>query len=81
MAMGKAVICSDMAQMSEILEHGKTAYMVKPGCVDALEAAMKALIDDASLRATMGANAAKEALRKYTWERHVDKILEAVNNG
>ena len=50
MAMGKAIICSDMAQMSEILEHGKTAYMVEPGNIDELATAMKELVDDSELR-------------------------------
>ena len=79
MAMGKAIICSDMAQMSEILEHGKTAYMVEPGNIDELATAMKELVDDSELRRRLGDSARDEVVQKYTWDKHVDKILEAVN--
>ena len=80
MAMGKAIICSDMAQMSEILEHGKTAYMVEPGNIDELATAMKELVDDSELRQRLGGSARDEVIQKYTWDRHVDKILKAISN-
>ena len=79
MAMGKAIICSDMAQMSEILEQGKTAYMVEPGNIDELATAMKELVDDSELRRRLGNSARDEVIKKYTWDKHVDKILKALN--
>lgn len=80
MAMGKAIICSDMAQMSEILAHGKTAYMVEPGNIDELATAMKGLVDDSELRQRLGDSARAEVVQKYTWDKHVDKILKAISN-
>lgn len=80
MAMGKAIICSNMAQMSEILEQGKTAYMVEPGNIDELATAMKELVDDSELRRRLGDNARDEVIQKYTWDKHVDKILKVVGN-
>lgn len=80
MATGKAIICSNMAQMSEILEHGKTAYMVEPGNIDELATAIKELMDDGNLRQRLGDNARDEVVQKYTWDKHVDKILKAVGN-
>lgn len=80
MAMGKAIICSDMAQMSKILEQGKTAYMVEPGNIDELATAMKELVDDSELRRRLGDNARDEVIQKYTWDKHVDKILKVVGN-
>lgn len=79
MAMGKAIICSDMAQMSEILEQGKTAYMVEPENIDELSTAMKELLDDYKIRNYLGHNAREEVIKKYTWEKHVDKILKALS--
>ncbi|WP_306529124.1 glycosyltransferase family 4 protein [Campylobacter sp.] len=80
MAMGKAIICSDMAQMSEILEQGKTAYMVEPGNIDELATSMKELVDDSELRRRLGNSARDEVIQKYTWDKHVDKILKAISN-
>ena len=80
MAMGKAIICSDMAQMSEILEQGKTAYMVEPGNIDELATSMKELVDDSELRRRLGNSARDAVIQKYTWDKHVDKILKAISN-
>lgn len=79
MAMGKAIICSDMAQMAEILEHNKTAYMVKPGDINEIMNAMKDLIDTQELRTILGKNARSKVVEKYTWDKHVENILERIN--
>ncbi len=79
MAMGKAIICSDMAQMSEVLTHNKTAYMVKPADIYDLIIAMKHLLDNIELRNKLGENARKEATSKHTWDKHVEKILERIS--
>jgi glycosyltransferase involved in cell wall biosynthesis len=78
MAMGKGIICSDMGQMSEILEHEKTALMVKPGDIEDLLESMKILIDNESLRKEIGKNARKSVMEKYTWDKHVDQILSNI---
>ena len=75
MAMGRATIASDMDQMSEVLEHDKTALMVEPGNVDAIEAAIDRLVKDETLRKTLGDNARTKAIEEYTWEKHVQKII------
>ena len=69
-----------MAQMSEILEHNKTAYMVEPGNIDELATAMKELADDGELRQRLGDSARDEVIQKYTWDKHADKILKAISN-
>jgi len=79
MAMGKGIVASDLEQIGEILRHGETAYMVKPGDVDALHAGMKILISDAVLRTRLGENARAEAVAKYTWREHTRKIVERLN--
>ena len=76
MAMGKGIIASDMDQIGEILEHKKTAWMVKPNNVDTLVEGLKVLIDDENLRTNMGESARKEVIAKYTWEDHTKKIIE-----
>jgi len=78
MAMGKGIICSNMAQMAEILVHNKTAYMVKPGDIDELSFAMKELIQKKELREYLGKNSREEVLAKYTWDKHVERILRKI---
>jgi len=79
MGMGKAIIASDLEQIGEILKHGKTAYLVPPGEVEALADAIAVVAEDETLRIKLGENARKEVVAKYTWERHVERILDKLN--
>jgi len=76
MAMGKAIIASDLDQIGEVLEHEKTALLCQPGDVPGLCDAIKRLIGDAELRSLLGRNARKEVTEKYTWELHVKKTMD-----
>ena len=40
--------------------------------------AMKKLADDKALRKHLCKNAPKEVVEKYTWDKHVERILEGV---
>ncbi|MCB1152585.1 glycosyltransferase family 4 protein [bacterium] len=76
MALGKGIVASDLEQIGQVLEHEKTALMVTPGDVDELADAIVRLANDKDLRDELGRNARAEALEKYTWEKHVQRILE-----
>jgi glycosyltransferase involved in cell wall biosynthesis len=78
MGMGKAIIASKLEQIGDILEHGKTAYLVPPGDVQALADAIAVVADDEMLQIKLGENARKEVVAKYTWDRHVERILEKI---
>ena len=80
MAMGKGIICSDMAQMSDVLDHKRTAYMVQPGNKEELILGLKALIDNQYMREELGRNARAEVIKKYTWDKQIDKVLEKIKN-
>lgn len=76
MAMGKGIVASNLEQIGEVLEHGKTAWMVKPGDVESLVSGLKTLIDDKELRIRLGQAAREEVVGKYTWEAHTRRIIE-----
>ena len=78
MAMGKAIVASDLDQIGEVLEHRKTAWMVNPGDVKDLAVSIIKLVDDKKLRIELGRNAREEVVVKYTWTGHVRKILKAL---
>jgi len=78
MGMGKAIIASKLEQIGDILEHSKTAYLVPPGDVDALANAIAVVANDKKLQIKLGENARKEVVAKYTWDRHVERILEKI---
>lgn len=81
MAMGKGIVASDLDQIGEVLEHGKTAWMVKPGDSEDLAEGLKRLLDDQALRKSLGENARKEAVSKYTWKEHTRKIIAKLEEG
>jgi glycosyltransferase involved in cell wall biosynthesis len=78
MAMGKGIVASDLDQIGELLEHGRTAWLVPPGDAGALAAGLRRLIADPQLRASLGAAARERALRDHTWHRHTGRIVEAL---
>ena len=75
MAMGKGIVASDLDQIGEVLEHGRTAWIVKPDDPGDLADGLKHLLDDQELRKSLGENARKEAIFKYTWKEHTQRII------
>jgi len=78
MAMGKAIVASNLDQIGELLRHGETAWLVPPGDADALANGLASLVQDRHLRAALGAAARHEVLAHHTWRQHVSKILVAL---
>ncbi len=78
MAMGKAIITSNMDQMAEIFEHRRTAILCEPGSVQEVADAMALLSDDQELRKILGRNAREEVCKNYTWRLHTEKIIAAL---
>lgn len=87
MAMGKAIIASDLEQVGEVLRasdateegeetQGDVAVLLPPGDVDALAQALLALGQDSARREVLGRTARTRALARYTWEKHVQAILK-----
>jgi len=78
MAMGRAIIASDLDQVGEILEHGRAAQMAVPGSVESLVAGLRVLIEDPHRRATLGREARRLAVDRHTWREHTGRIVEAL---
>lgn len=93
MAMGGAIIASDVAQVGEVLSPalpertldsaddargGEIAVLVPPGDPAALARAIVQLAGRAALRLRLGQAARERALQRYTWRRHVDVIVDSL---
>ncbi len=76
MAMGKGIVASNLDQIGEVLEDGKTALLTPPGDVDALASAMARLAADAALRECLGGEARRVALERHTWRAHTQRTLD-----
>lgn len=80
MAMGRAIIASSLDQIGQILSHGHTAYLVPPADVEALAEGLRHLAEHPELRAELAGAARGEAVQKWSWQRHTERILTALEN-
>ncbi len=78
MAMGKGIVASDLDQIGEVLDHDRTAWLVRPGDPDALATGLAALIDDPVRRDRLGRAARERALNHHTWKQHTSRIVDAL---
>jgi glycosyltransferase involved in cell wall biosynthesis len=74
MASGKAIVCSDLPVLREVLSHGQTALLCDPLKPEEWERALKHLETDLELRITLGESARRVHAKSYTWEARVDKV-------
>lgn len=68
MAMGKAVIASDVAALAEIVEDGRTGRLFAKGDAAHLARLLAELIDDADQRRILGAAARDWVVRERDWQ-------------
>jgi len=80
MAMGRGIVASRLEQIGDILEDRKTALLVPPGDEAALASALVRLVDDASLRARLGAAARARALECHTWTANVGGVVDRLRD-
>jgi glycosyltransferase involved in cell wall biosynthesis len=69
-------VASNLGQIGEVLDHGRTAWMVKPDDDAALADGLQRLIDDPRRRGELGAAARQEAVSRYTWREHTRRTIE-----
>ncbi len=76
MAMGKGIVASDLAQIGEILDDNHTAVLVEPGNSDDFMHGLEVLLDDKNKRESLGHEARRVVVEKYTWKEHTRRIIE-----
>ena len=76
MAMGRAIVASDLGQIGEVLEDGQTGLLVRPGDPDALAGKIALLVKDEPMRRALGSNARAAAVARHSWANHVRAIRE-----
>jgi len=77
MAVGGAIVASDLPAVAEVVRHGESALLTPPDDVPALRDALRAVYDDAELRDRLGA-AAKQAAGHYAWSARASRILAVI---
>lgn len=77
MACGTPAICTNVASMPEIVEDGKTGFVVEPNSAGALREKILWLRNHPSEAAAMGNLARDRVLENFTWTSVVARCLEA----
>lgn len=77
MACEAPAICTDVASMPEIVEHGVSGFVVPPNDPASLGDRLSWLRAHPSEAAGMGTAARARVLAKFTWTHTVDRCLEA----
>jgi len=76
MACGTPVICTDVASMPEIVEHGVNGFVVRPNDPGALGQKIEWLFNHPIEAAGMGRAGRRRVLEKFTWPQVVQRCLE-----
>tara|TARA_Y100000389_G_scaffold62197_1_gene58265 strand:- start:9663 stop:10826 length:1164 start_codon:yes stop_codon:yes gene_type:complete len=79
MAYKKAMVVSDLVAHKEILDHDRTALLVKSDDIDAWKVNIEKLLSSPEKRTQLGKNAFREYLNNFTPQRRVEKILNNIN--
>ena len=77
MALGKSVVVSGVSALREIVADGQTGLVVAPEEPGALASAIGRLLDDAALRASLGAAGREWVTAEATWPARA-RIIGAV---
>jgi glycosyltransferase involved in cell wall biosynthesis len=78
MATGKAILCSDLPALREVLTHEQTALLCNPSNTQEWRTALKRLHDEPSLRQSLGERARAELKAKYTWSARAERVLRGI---
>jgi glycosyltransferase involved in cell wall biosynthesis len=71
------VICSDLGGLPEIVQDGKTGYLVQPGNIGELRDRLGLILADPALAARLGKNARDLVVERFTWQACAERCLEA----
>jgi glycosyltransferase involved in cell wall biosynthesis len=75
MAMGKAIVASEIEQLAHVLQNDVNALLVPPGDVPEIASAILRLSKDAGLRKQLGDAARKRCLDAFTWQHNVQRFV------
>lgn len=75
MALGRAIVAPDTANIREVIKQGENALLFDPAREDTFRAALSQLCADAALRQTLGAAARHTIVHDgFTWARNAARV-------
>ena len=77
MACGTPGVCTDVASLPEVVDHGRTGLVVPPNDPVALRAALRWMRTHHAERERMGAQARRSVTERFGWPAVVGRCIEA----
>ncbi|MBN2518230.1 MAG: glycosyltransferase family 4 protein [Candidatus Altiarchaeota archaeon] len=77
MACGLPVVTTNNGGMVDVVEDGKTGFLLDVGDTEGLTKSLLKLIQDKKLRSELSKNAEKKALKEFSWERAALRYTDA----
>lgn len=77
MASGTPVVCSRLGGLAEVVRHGETGFLVQPGDVAELRDRVMTVLHDRRLAGSLGDNARRLVLERFTWQACAHRCLAA----
>lgn len=78
MAARRAIVCSDIPVLREIITQGRNGYLADPEDVNAWVEAITQLAKSPALRNAIGLEGEKDILDIYSWNKRAEKILDFI---
>jgi glycosyltransferase involved in cell wall biosynthesis len=75
MACEKAVIATTAPAFPEVMEHGKTGWLVAPADGPALAEGIRLLLGDEELRRRLGKAARQSIIERFNWRTNAEQVL------
>lgn len=76
LASGRPIVASNLPSLGEVLEHGRTAWLVEPDNPAALAEGVERLLADQALARRL-AQAGRDEAQNYTWSRRAELLIGA----
>jgi len=80
MSFGIPCLVSNIGALPELVEHGKSGFVVKPGSVKSLETALTKLVKNQKLRLKMGEAARRRFMQEFRIEESQKRLLKVYQN-
>ncbi len=78
MSYGKAIVCSDLKVLREVLENKKDSLLCDPVKIEEWAEALD-LLRDQNIRFSLGERAKENFLENYTWKKRAEIIIKDIN--
>ena len=78
MAAARAILCSDLPVLREVIEDGRNGILVRHDDPEYWAAALRRLLEDRALRDRLGANAYADFLARHTWRQRAHSVLKGM---